>query len=432
MPKYERRRGRGTGRGGGRGTGRAGGRGSLKLKPLPKIKPRKPGEPLPEETWAVLSESYGFRGGSADTLLPLLLAEERPVAVATLDTEGNESHDWASGAAPTLVQVALESAAGPAVIIYAPFVHGKDWAAPLRALLRGATVWVWARDGDAELAWTAVLLPESHVVAQQPVDEDGEQQREQRVGLRTACTRAGLATVKSYCDWRRWVRPSHLRGRTCCDVQGWEGTDMTKLPRDLRLYAAADAALQLLLLDPSKPTAADASVEESSGAAAAGTGTGERAQRAAEEAAAMAVAEESEPEGGFSHRSSGVIEEEHPLLQEALRQKGDTQQRKRPRRRGSRVVVEELPWAWEAQQQADEPDETEAEEASELPPTKRQRSAGDDIYRSELDRSRVIEIDRASPGSDGDGHSSDGYSSCSEDEDEYEGGGEQQVRPRDL
>ena len=118
-------------------------------------------------------------------------------------------------------------------------------------------MWVWAREGDAELDWTAALLPESRVVAQQPLDGDGGGGRKLRVGLRTACDRAGLQTTKSYIDWRRWVRPSHLRGRAC-DVSGWEGTDIAALPRDMRLYAAADAALQLLLLDPPPPEPAAA------------------------------------------------------------------------------------------------------------------------------------------------------------------------------
>ena len=69
----------------------------------------------------MLSSAHKFKGGSASTLLPLLLGEERSVRVATLDTEGNETHDWAAGADPTLVQVALESAAGPVVVLCAPF-----------------------------------------------------------------------------------------------------------------------------------------------------------------------------------------------------------------------------------------------------------------------------------------------------------------------
>eukprot|EP01043_Picozoa_sp_COSAG02_P109965 COSAG02_NODE_46075_length_352_cov_0.533597_1_plen_82_part_01 len=82
------------------------------------------------------------------------------------------------------------------MVLCAPFADGPSWATPLRSLLRGATVWVWGREGDAELAWAAALLPECKVVAQQPVEGDGCT----RVGLRTACQRAGLRTVKSYCD----------------------------------------------------------------------------------------------------------------------------------------------------------------------------------------------------------------------------------------
>jgi hypothetical protein len=110
-------------------------------------------------------------------------------------------------------------------------------------------VYVWARAGDAELRWATQLLPHSTVRAQQPTGRD-----RQAVGLRAACVGAALPTTKAWCDWRWWVRPSHLRGRhPGAGVRGWEGTDPGQLPRAMQLYAAADAALQLLLLPPPQP-----------------------------------------------------------------------------------------------------------------------------------------------------------------------------------
>jgi hypothetical protein len=220
---------------------------------------RKAGTPEPVACWKTLQRDCGFGGPrwAADGGAGLAGG----LRVATLDTEGNESADWASGTEPTLVQVALDLPAEEAelcpqskfrtrmrapgrrraVYLFAPHCDA-GWRGRIRRTLKGAAVHVWARPGDAELAWVAALLPESAVVAQQPT------LRRQPLGLHAACVGAGLPTTKAWCDWRRWVRPSHLCGRRC-EAAGWEGSSARALPHDMMLYAAADAALQLLLLD---------------------------------------------------------------------------------------------------------------------------------------------------------------------------------------